>query len=84
MKIVFSIYPNPTSDLITVRVRSQNKVDASIYNTLGVQILSTLELTKSAGEERTGQFDLSSHPAGVYLIQIQDGQQVYSKRIIRK
>jgi hypothetical protein len=79
-----SIYPNPTSDLITVRVRSQNKVGASIYNTLGVQILSTLELTKSAGEERTGQFDLSSHPAGVYLIQIQDGQQVYSKRIIRK
>ncbi|MFZ2905793.1 MAG: T9SS type A sorting domain-containing protein, partial [Cyclobacteriaceae bacterium] len=78
-----TVYPNPTSDIISVRVKSTEDVSAELINTLGVPVMNRVELEK-AGDERRGQFDLSSLEAGIYIIQIQRGGIKYNQRILKK
>ncbi|MEQ8302622.1 MAG: T9SS type A sorting domain-containing protein, partial [Cyclobacteriaceae bacterium] len=78
-----SVYPNPTSDRVFVRVHSTAAVSASLYSSIGTQIFDKEELEMS-GAQRIGQFDLSSLPAGVYIIQIQSENGLLNKRIIKQ
>jgi hypothetical protein len=58
------IFPNPTSDYISVISPKINSISYSIISPLG-QILKRGNITQT-----TTQFDLSIYPAGVYLINI--------------
>jgi hypothetical protein len=79
----FSVYPNPTADKVTVRVNSHEPATAVIYSTLGVQVAAPSELMES-GNQRMGQFDLTMQPAGVYILQVKSGTNVYNKRIVKQ
>jgi len=78
-----SVYPSPTVDKVTVRVKSFQPVSVNIYSTVGTQVIETTELIRS-GNQRIGQFDLSLLPAGVYIIQINSGNNLLNKRIMKQ
>jgi CubicO group peptidase (beta-lactamase class C family) len=70
------IYPNPTTGLLSIE-SAGNITAYQLYNSLG-QIMET-KLTK---EERQIQLDLSAYPNGVYQLQLEIGDDLFSKRII--
>jgi hypothetical protein len=78
-----SVFPNPTTDFITVKVKSQEEVSVGLFNSLGIQVTDRVELEKS-GSERSGQLDLRSLSPGVYIIQIQSGMNMFNQRILKR
>lgn len=81
----FSIYPNPSNGFFTIstglinnqeEVNSDNPLIATIYNPLGKKIH---EIKIKNDME---QFDISSLPKGIYLIEVQINGERYSEKII--
>jgi len=78
-----SVFPNPTENKITVRVKSPESVSVGLYNTLGIQIIQNVELVKS-GDESSGQLDLTALEPGLYIFQIRSGGNSFNQRILKK
>jgi hypothetical protein len=78
-----SVFPNPTTDKITVQVKSQERVSAGVLNALGIQVTESIELVKS-GTKSVGQFDMSAMAPGVYILQIKSGRNIVNQRIVKK
>lgn len=78
------VYPNPTAGKVKVNVNSSNSVTISLYNSVGVKLISNLRLAESGPNSRTAEIDLSEGTAGFYLIEILDGEQVKWKKVLRK
>ena len=62
------IYPNPSDDLLTIELQSENESEALIelYNTTGVK-LKSIEQNVQIGSNKY-QIDTKDLPAGIYLI----------------
>jgi len=73
------IYPNPTNDFVNVEFPSvlKSKVIVNIYNVLGKKILSQ-EIQSGTN---IAKLNLSGNNAGIYLLTIDDGSKVITKRI---
>jgi bacillolysin len=72
----FMIYPNPVTDgMLNVRVPSE-KASYSIINLLGQTVLK--------GEVSQQAINVSSLNAGVYIIEINDGEEVNNQKFIKK
>ncbi len=73
------IYPNPTNDFVNVEFSSvlKSKVSVNVYNVLGEKII-TQEI--QAGVNNT-KLNLSGNNAGVYLLTIDNGTKIITKRI---
>jgi len=67
---VLSAYPNPSSGIIKIEIANVNPewVSLSVFNALGEKILSKTQMKGKAGKY-TEEIDLSSNPAGIYIIQ---------------
>jgi len=76
------VYPNPTDGIVEIVVDSRNKVRVNLISPLGVT-LESKELSESNGRMRA-QFDMSKNSSGVYIIQIQDGEAISFKKVIKK
>ncbi len=74
-----TIYPNPTTGLITVTGLSVEPARITVYNVLG-GLVHDQELNGS--NERF--IDLSALPGGLYLIQVQYGQMTLRKKVIKQ
>ncbi len=82
--LAVNIYPNPASENITIDLYSvkPENYKLQLMNVSGqVVYVENLNLTASATKK---QIDLSTLPQGIYLIQLSNNQNVYSKRIIKK
>lgn len=77
----YLLYPNPSSGLIYVEVQTTNEVAVSIRSTIGTEI--TKGQLKQDGLRRKGQFDISGHAAGVYLVEIKHGEQTVTRKIVK-
>lgn len=77
------IYPNPVSDVLTVRFESKEDQDFTVrvLNIAGELIHSQQTKTK-AGQRITSNFNLESLAAGVYMVQIQGASSSYTQRVI--
>lgn len=64
------VYPNPSSDLITVEFSSNDVVQANIYDLTG-RFIESIMLTNS-----NEQIDISNYATGDYLLKLSDGQTV--------
>lgn len=74
------IFPNPSkSGLFDVNLLSVNEdvISYSVINMSGSEIISGEIL----GKNHT--LDLSSYPSGLYLFQVKDGKDIYTKRILK-
>lgn len=80
-----SVYPNPFTDNITVKISAIQKeslIQLELYNAIGQKIFTTAE--QSSMGEYTKQINLSSHGKGIFLIKIkQNGETVLTKKLIK-
>jgi hypothetical protein len=80
---VFSIYPNPSNDIVTLEIpESQQSHDCSysIYNAMGEKILhKELGIMKAGSREK---IDLSTQNRGLYIVELLTGDVSSSKKII--
>ncbi len=64
------LFPNPTTELVTLETAYSNDLQVSIFNMNG-QALYTQKI--SGGGSNT--FDLKDYPAGTYLLSVRDADQ---------
>jgi len=73
------LYPNPTTELVTLETTYTGNLHVAIVNLNG-QALYTQEI--SGGGVNT--FDLKDHPAGTYLLSLRDaGQNIQTFKILK-
>jgi len=78
----FSICPNPTSDILNIKIKNpQRNLSCSIYDLLGNVLLRNINLSKVSD-----QINLEDFQKGMYLIEIFDEHQIklFTKKIIKK
>jgi hypothetical protein len=71
------ISPNPANDLITIS--SENEINGiSVFNLLGKKIYAT----EKTSDLQTNEMDISTWPAGIYLVQIKEGDRFFTKKLV--
>ncbi len=61
-----TVHPNPATGLITIT--GKNLAQAEVFNTLGQQVAT------ATGEGETLQIDIANLPAGIYFVNVTDGE----------
>jgi hypothetical protein len=79
----FTVYPNPTSDIITVKadLQSDNQLKLNIISESGNQIFTGCFAADKGHFEQ--QFDLSYLPDGVYFVKAMAGQKSAGLKLIK-
>ncbi len=72
------IYPNPFVDVLNIENTNSNEVNISLTDVSGKTLINTSSKAKYM------IFDLSYLAKGVYILQIDDGSNVYVKKLIKK
>lgn len=73
-----NLYPNPTQNQITLQIASNNNYDVTLMDYTGKVITQKRDAT-------TGQIiDLSGYSTGLYILQLQSGNEIITKRIIKQ
>ena len=76
-----TVYPNPTSSVLSIAVKSSNEVNAKLLTVLGTSLYNQpLEGTTV----KKGSFDMQEQADGIYILIVQDGDKIYKTRIIKK
>jgi PKD repeat protein len=78
----FTIFPNPSDGLITIRMTDQahGTVSVTVFNTLGKIIHEST--TSNLTENHTINLDLSNQPKGIYYIKIGSNNLKANKKIM--
>ena len=74
----FNIYPNPNSGTFTLIAPSKGEVNVNVYNNMGQNCYAKKYNDLSGGN----QINLSNLPAGVYLVKMEQGNKVGTKKLI--
>jgi hypothetical protein len=77
---LMSVYPNPSNGLINMRLADAQSQDVNIfvYDMLG-KLVQTQKMSKN--NLQVQELDLTSQPKGFYLLRVQSGDQVYTRKI---
>ena len=73
---IFDVYPNPNNGLFTIQLDKSLKYDIMIYNVLGQEVLVTSSSLMNT------VIDLSNFDKGVYTVELNDGNTMYTEKII--
>lgn len=78
------VYPNPTSRRVNVRFTGRNvHTELSIFDLLGKRVRVVFSQHLAGGEHRF-PVDLGNLPAGGYVLRLQMGANVMSRRIVKQ
>jgi hypothetical protein len=66
------LFPNPTSDFITIEMQNQNFFTIKIYNSSGSLINEYYNQTK---------INVSEYPSGLYFVSVITGNNIYRKKV---
>ena len=72
----FVLYPNPTTEVLTVTLKENKEGAFKIYNSFGFEVLNG----KTAG----GQINVSTLSKGIYFFELNNGQESTVKTFIKK
>jgi len=77
-----SVYPNPTDGIFNLKLENpeEGKLSVRIFNQLGQAVVAKEDLVTSAIYSEN--FDLSSQPSGLYLMQVVNGQTTMTRSVI--
>ena len=75
----FTVYPNPSTGLITLRDLPEEPERITIYNVLGAIVYD--QWPNVSGEP---EIDLSAFPDGLYLIELESGQMTLRRKVIKQ
>lgn len=74
----FKIYPNPSSQEITIELNSENKMSQIIItNYLGEQIIKMDNI-----ENNLQKININNLPAGIYQVSINSNNQIFSSKLV--
>lgn len=81
--VVLSVFPNPTSDNVSIKLLGLENSDVSI--SLSNSLMETLmeKEWSASGDEFNTEIELEQLPAGIYFIQINYGNHSKTKKIIK-
>ncbi|MAX80893.1 MAG: hypothetical protein CL843_12065 [Crocinitomicaceae bacterium] len=71
-----NIYPNPANDIITVKHELSSNLEVSIYTVTGAQVSSTIV------SGNTNTIDVSTLPAGYYILKAKAGNLEHTEKLI--
>lgn len=71
----FSMYPNPTNNILNVRMADGRNSSYKVYNFLGQQV--------DAGKVSENGINVSQLISGVYILEVNDGQKTEAKKFIK-
>lgn len=77
--VEFSVYPNPTSSILNLKIENQQIKEVKIYNLMGKEVLKNS--SKLSEKENINISHLSS---GMYLLQVKTDANTFTKKIIKK
>ncbi|MCK9155564.1 MAG: glycoside hydrolase family 9 protein [Paludibacteraceae bacterium] len=80
---VCAVFPNPVVDQLTLDFScglSQGRVSVKLYDAVGSVVLN--EILPASAQKET--FNLSSLNQGIYLLQVVNGDEVYTQKIVKK
>jgi len=72
------IYPNPTSDIITIDIVDNDKMLLEVYDHLGKLVLSTLLI------DQLSFIDMSDYPSGFYLFKLSVNGRSITKKVVKE
>ncbi len=80
LDLQINVFPNPTSDIITIDVKSPIELNYQLYDIKGTVLINT------ALSMESNKIDLTKYGEGMYLLRFtdQNGQQKNTFRIIKK
>lgn len=73
----FQIYPNPSSDFLTIQFKNSEKEEIQIYNSIG-------ELVKKATISNNHTIDVSELSSGTYLIHLINSDKLLTHKFIKQ
>lgn len=73
---IFSVYPNPSTGNVQISIDSNEPSQVSVYNSLG-QLVSRTE-----NVQRWHIMDLSGNTNGIYFIEVRNGNENYTKKLM--
>ena len=73
-----SLFPNPTSNILNIRVDNQQIESVKIYNLLGKEVIQL-----SAKNETLNKIDISHFTNGIYILQIKTDSNSYTKKVVK-
>jgi blue copper oxidase len=74
----FTVFPNPTYDVVTFSAENPGPTVYALKNILGETILNGSALSGTAA------VNLSSFPAGMYFLQLNAADRVYTQKVIKR
>lgn len=78
--IEIKIYPNPAKDRVYFQSKNElRNLEVRFYDILG----KVIKEEKITSFSLTNGMDVSNLPRGVYLVKIDDGQDVYTQKMIK-
>jgi hypothetical protein len=72
----FSIYPNPSKGIFSIKLDAASSYDVSVYNVLGQTVVSTVI------SNMITTIDLSSFDKGIYTVELKDKQSIHIEKVI--
>ncbi len=82
--VLLNIYPNPNNGQFKIEMKSPNlkvdKVQVNIFNSIGEKIFIGESVTDNG--TLNYDLDLKNYPAGIYFIQSQIGDRIYTSKIV--
>ncbi|MBI3509520.1 MAG: T9SS type A sorting domain-containing protein [Bacteroidetes bacterium] len=82
----FNIFPNPANDILTIQLKNlqEKNIDIKIYDVLGQTVIERKEnnLSISSSGELQEQINVSGLGAGVYLVCVHAGENIFSQKIV--
>lgn len=72
------IYPNPTSDILTIDKKGNSKVNIILTSSIGKH------LDSFSTWEPLSTFNISNYPSGLYLISLSTSTETVTKKIIKR
>ena len=77
-KLEFSVYPNPTTDFVTLSSK-ESIVSYQVYDIGGKLLSKSNKLDK-----KEAKIDLSNYPKGIYVLSIKTDKRTYTQKVTKK
>ena len=77
---IIDISPNPANGKFKLTLNSENNLNLKIVNYLGISVLNIDDI--DASSTFTKDFDLTYLPAGIYLISVEQSNNIFTKKLI--
>ncbi len=73
-EIKFSVYPNPTADIINIETKNNDNLEIEIFSSTGTLLLAS----------NSANINISQFADGIYTLRINTGEDIYYEKILKK